>query len=332
MCDDALLAEAGARLGACLTNLDRNQEAMLHLEDAVARARSCGRLDILAVAITNLAFACSWEGDKHRSVALLREAVSVIERLSDRGWLVLALANLGDALIALGEWQEGRVHLEAALTLSEGLTSWVCAHARIYFARLLTRTGDMDGAVELLQETIPLAEQSGDLMALIDIQMHLAHFDIERGCAERAIQRLTLALDNTYPLRRSGVLVLLARAHLALGDAERAIQLASQARNEAARFAGVQRDALVVLGRAQTALGRWAEAEESLQAALRHAAFERDPQFEADVVLAMGELAAARGEPEIARTTFAEAIATYERLGAAAALERARAVAMRPAT
>jgi tetratricopeptide (TPR) repeat protein len=164
------------------------------------------------------------------------------------------------------------------------------------------------------------------------VQSLLAERDLRAGHPHAVRTRLAPRLDRPgadRTLLEDGwqvmpLLVLLAWAHLELGEVTRAAEMVAQAiireRVSHTRLALVE--ALWVQAMALTRQERWAAAEHALEEGLALARSMPYPYAEARLLHVYGQMHARKGEPEPARVRLEAALAIFERLGARKDTER----------
>ncbi len=91
--------------GTYLARVDRLDEAVFHLREAVRLAEQAERLDILGVVLGNLG-AILMARDTAAATEVIRRGIAVSRRTGDRRTLGVGIINLSLALLELGEWDE----------------------------------------------------------------------------------------------------------------------------------------------------------------------------------------------------------------------------------
>lgn len=189
-----------------------------------------------------------------------------------------------------------------------------------------TAEGAFEEAARRLEEAIDLAGQVWWAMPVRYMRSHRAELDLLQGRPRAALARLrpladAADLDWNYS---TILLSVLARAHLELGDAAKAEEVADRAIGEAEpmhnRLDAV--GALRVKGMAQSQQGRWDEAAGTLEEGLAMARSMPYPHAEACILHEYGVLHARKGEPERARERLRAALAAFGGLGAARDAQR----------
>ena len=91
--------------GTYLSRVDRLDEAVFHLREAVRLAEQADRLDTLAVVLGNLG-STLMARDTAAATDVIRRGIAVSRRTGDRRTLGVGIVNLCIALLELGEWDE----------------------------------------------------------------------------------------------------------------------------------------------------------------------------------------------------------------------------------
>ncbi|MBL8742330.1 MAG: tetratricopeptide repeat protein, partial [Myxococcales bacterium] len=240
-------AEARARLAAVLTNLDRGEEAEIHLEQALSDAEVW-----LGVGHPRLAGMLNAHGLNQKSRGQYAEAhrthlraLDILERAlgPDNPALEPALTNLGNASMHLGLLQEAEQHHRRAIRLKEKL--YGDEHPQVALglnnlANVMIQSKRWDEAVELHQRALSIRERSlqkGDRM----IGMSLTNLGDALAGAGRhaeAIEQYQLSVENleqalgpdhswlAYPLTGlANAYLLEKKPDLAVAPAERALSI-----------------------------------------------------------------------------------------------------------
>lgn len=241
--DQRALASAKRLLGEARHCLGQNEEAIVHLVDALALARESGDR---AAEAANLMFLGLVEQDRGSLCDAERHFNDCIDIAHDTGDRLMeagARGNLGyvrqlmgqyDAAADLYQWaltcydeidpplvgsaynmlalllhERGRYddameHASMALSRSRGFDRGVEAHALDTLARVQRDTGELDAALETAQRSTELASKLADLRAEIDALNTLGSIELLAGRFGAAAERHTNAVALA---RRSGVVV-----------------------------------------------------------------------------------------------------------------------------
>jgi tetratricopeptide (TPR) repeat protein len=184
--DPALYDQAGAAFDAALKHDPQ------HLEALVGQG-------VLALARHQFAQALSW-GERARAVAPRRAAVYGV---------------LGDAYTELGRYDEAVDALQQMVDIRPDLSSY----SRIAYQRELH--GDVDGAIEAMQQAVDAGAGSGE--SGLWVRAQLGNLSFSRGDLAQAEAQYsaTLRLRQDYPYAQEG----LAHVYAARGDSARAIAI-----------------------------------------------------------------------------------------------------------
>lgn len=251
------------------------------------------------------------QGHWSKGEPLLRQAMEPLKRAGKMYDYVLAVAFIGMAQMARGNYRAGRDSVLEALKQAEAIEHPTAVNvSRVAYGYILLNGGELELAVEHARTAERAASKMQD-HAWVYVAHGLAAWGLGRmGKYSEAMEEF--AKQEPYPAKLGGSIVLsdwfaAARAEitLAMGEVDCALELAQSALNLARKIGGVYAEglALRVLGQALTRLNlpRRREAEKELLNSL--AAFERE---NANVEAARTRLALARfyldsGRPEQAR-------------------------------
>ncbi|GAA0209063.1 BTAD domain-containing putative transcriptional regulator [Saccharothrix mutabilis subsp. mutabilis] len=271
--DHRALAAAKRLLGEARHCLGQNDEAIVHLTDALRLARESGDR---AAEAANLMFLGLVEQDRGRLSEAERhfnDCMGSGDRLMEAGakgnlgyvrqlmgrydaaeelyrWALTCYDEIDPALVGSacnmlallaherGRYDDAMEHVETALSLSRGYDRGVEAHALDTLARLQRDTGRLDAALETAQRSMELAVEIADVRAETDALNTLGSIELLAGRLPAAAQRHTSAVTLA---RRSGVVAqqlesLLGEAKvvLAMGEADAARELLRDVEQRAA--------------------------------------------------------------------------------------------------
>jgi tetratricopeptide (TPR) repeat protein len=227
----------------------------------------------------------------------------------------------------VGDWGQARAHFEAAMALDRQFgSSWVSPCCRHDLGRLALAEGAWDEATQYLEEGLAIAERTGDLFMVQELQRALAERDLVLGQAERARTRLLPLLDH-LPWENWVIPPLLARfawVQVELGELNEAEATVAQAIRgaQAMTYRVALVDALRVRAMVFTRQHCWVDAAHSLEEGLALARSMPYPYAEARLLHICGEMYAQKGEPEPAQEPLEAALAIFRRLGARKDAER----------
>jgi tetratricopeptide (TPR) repeat protein len=252
-------------------------------------------------------------------------ALEVAERSGDPDQIAYMMTAVASVELYTGNWDTCRRLVERSLDLVRPGASYTGTRPRMILGELLLRQGDWDAAERYLEEALTVVRQSNELQGMSIIFRLLAEKDLLQGHPQAALRHRELMPE--VPGNLSWVLLELpsvARAHLELGNVDRAAQLVEtvlqRAHDQNARLALAI--ALPVQGLILSKQRQWQEAEETLTEATALARSMPYPFGEASALYEWGRLDAARGEPQLARKHLEAALAIFQRLGARPYVER----------
>jgi predicted ATPase len=201
-------------------------------------------------ALANRGSIARGQNDFEQARALLREAAEQFERTGDDAGL--ATVNVRDAhlLLAEGQLDDARRHLERALDLRAGLGDRRGRGLALSGLGLVeTAAGDYDAAELYLAEAYDIFRRAGDRWGIASTLWRTADLALARGRLDDAEAALEEARSVLGPTQRerwiASTLVGLAEVSLLRGGGERAAELLGEARERyAARDDGPGVDAV----------------------------------------------------------------------------------------
>jgi hypothetical protein len=223
----------------------------------------------------------------------------------------------------MGDWIQARRFFERTRAISHQIgTSYPDGDSpvRLPFARLALAEGEWDLATHAVKEALGEAQESGEVAEQQEAHELLAELDLRQGRAREARERLALLRDHPGMEERrvTPLLVLLAWAHLELGEIEGAQEVIATAmrrlRADDDRLGLV--DALRVQAMVLARCGLAVEAVASLEEGLALAGAMPYPYAEARLLHVYGQMHAQKQEPAQARERLEAALAIFRRLGA----------------
>ncbi|MGI8825684.1 MAG: tetratricopeptide repeat protein [Chloroflexota bacterium] len=287
---------------------------MLPRETALPLAESAGDLETQLQALTNVADVYLATGELEASLGYRRRQRALAEKIADPEAMALAECLIGCTLTMLGDWLEARNHLEMARSAGASRDS---AQTLSFLGGLDIQEGDWETGTSLLEEASRTAEQTGDIQVLRLVQLQLSERDLLQERLGAVLARLEPMLaDGGADPTSFALLPNIAVAHLEMGDAERAEDIARQAVEQGGFYRLTLVDALRALGLVLVQQGRWNEAETTFSDGLSLARDVHYPLGEARMLLGRARLHASRGEPERAEARLREAAAIFHLLGA----------------
>ena len=320
-----------AYLGANLVHVDRVEEGMVLLDEALAAVagRDVEDFMVLEEIFCQLFSACEYAHDVTRAEQWIRVGEAIAERRRLPAVSAFCRTHYGGLMTVAGRWPEADVALTDAVRLwGLGQRSWLRAGALVRLADLRVRQGRVDEARQLLEG---LDVDPGAARALAAV--HLADGESERArdVLQRAVEQVEPGTTASVPLLALLVDVLLEQG--AIDDATAAADALAQC-GDGGTNAYVHAVAALARGRVCLAAGT-GEPLACLREALAGFARAQMPVELAHVRLELAQ--ALRGEqPDVALAEARAALDAFERLEAARQVDAAAAVlrslGVRPAT
>lgn len=209
----------------CLATVDRALAVSERIEDGLLRTHTRG-----CCAFWNLELR-GWREEDAQACAA---AVEAARRAGDRVLLSRHLAHAAYFQCLRSEYrsscQTAEEGLQLALEVGHAYYYLIC---QCYRARALLHRGEWGEMVRVLTEALAMAERNGHRLWTMHLRLLMAWlheeacaFDAARALCEHALTQAQ-EVDYGYGIRLS--LILLGRAHLGLGDNERAFDSFSEA-------------------------------------------------------------------------------------------------------
>jgi tetratricopeptide (TPR) repeat protein len=215
----ATLALLRARAAHALGDVETARQALIEAELARQAPASSSDRSFEAQAATargNLELRV----DAGKARASYEEAVSAATVSGDKRNEAVALADLGIALLALGEAEAGLTQLEAARTLaSEVGDERSEARCLMHLGRAHAALYDSRAAAQCFEEALELVRGQGDRRGEARVLFHVAKTYLDAGDAEKAREDALRALVLARSVGDEG---LVARAEEALAEARAA--------------------------------------------------------------------------------------------------------------
>jgi tetratricopeptide (TPR) repeat protein len=319
--DEWSLVYALMQQGMALGRLGHLAESLRMLEEAIPLAEAVGHLESLAIALSVASDVYKMRGDFDTYRRYTERAIAVTEQWGDPTYLTAGMAACGELAFYAGQWEQARADYERAMLMNRQIgASWSTVIPVGFLAQLCLAEGAWDEAAGYLEEALAVAAP----LDVPIVQCLVAEVALRAGRAEDARARLAPLCERRdrpeYSLPCPSLV--LAEAHLALGEVVEAEQVVARAiaaaRDEQARLLLVE--ALRVQAMVRIKQGRWAEAERALEEGLSLARGMPYPYGVARLWHVSGELHLQKGEP--ARERLQEALALFWRLGARKDAER----------
>jgi tetratricopeptide (TPR) repeat protein len=183
--DDVLLAQVFIVQGISYAILERAAESAAALEYAVRLTVKAGDREGEGRALTNLADVLA-PVDPRAAADAARTAADRARQVGARRQLAFALANLAEALLTVGDWDEAAAVFRTAYE-RDGLGSDDITH--LVFARLVALRGDVDATRQLLETELDRFRASEDPQDLSAVQLIEALQEAALGNDDAALEQ-----------------------------------------------------------------------------------------------------------------------------------------------
>jgi tetratricopeptide (TPR) repeat protein len=304
-----------------MTMVQHREEAVRAAEQARRVAEEAGALEILGIALADVAMLYMDRGEFAPSRVYWARAREVALQQGDPLQIACTTQNSGELAYYMGDWSQARVDLERAVAMTHPLGSpWGTWFALFPLGQLCLAEGDWEAVSRYVEEARTIAEHMCDSLGRRrEAQRLLAERDLLQGQPAAARSRLVPLLGGPGVDETDvAVLALLAWAHLELGELAEAEQVGAEAiarmRADNDRLDLV--DALRVQAMVATRQERWPEAEQALEEGLTLARSMPCPYAEGRLLHVCGEMHAQKGAPGLARKRLEAALTIFRRLGA----------------
>lgn len=168
------LTSVQINMGVACAFLGKNDEARVHLENAVRLADETGQPRSRAYALTSLAEVMIKAGQGEQAKEHCFSALEVFTEIGDRLGISAAYANLGMAERALGDLRSSEEYYRESLTSLDGLSMPRSLGLRkMEFAVLMAQKGDTETAKDLLEESKKLFKgiDAKDMLDRVDEEL-----------------------------------------------------------------------------------------------------------------------------------------------------------------
>jgi DNA-binding SARP family transcriptional activator len=324
--DDRLLVEAELARAYALPFMGRSTDFGQALEDVIQLAEKIGDLTTLCRALCALGPYYVEKGEVGKATRYLGRALELVERLGDRSRIALVTCTTGRVAFWCGEWNKARALYERSLSMYQELNARADTMIPLHgLGEVAMCRGEWETGVRYLQEHIAVAESTGDFRWLHLIHVLFAERDLLEGRPESARKRIEQHREHLELTEDTvlAALLVLARAHLDMGELERAQHIVGdavrQARESDIRM--ILAEALRVQGVVLSRRGNWEEAEASFREALTLAEAISCPYAAGRTLYEYGVMLLGAGSSEAARSRLEEALTIFRRLGARPYLE-----------
>jgi tetratricopeptide (TPR) repeat protein len=312
--------------GEALTALGRMSEALAAFRETRDTGQAVNDLEAVILGAGSLNLIYQMRGDFRRAREEAATVNAAAERLADPEFAIEAPTGMALLAFYSGQWDEARRYLARAqeVARSFGLSaSNIVMGVEGVISLVADSQEDRDDhalqARPRLERVGEQAERVDDAPLLWYVQPALAEDELVAGRPEAARARLrhVAALPSAKNAEALPIVPLLAWAEADTGDMERAEALLADcvSRATAAEHNFALVDALRVRALLATRRERWQEAADALNQSLALARPMPYPYAVAKALYAYGLLHAARGEPELARVRYTEALAILQTFG-----------------
>ncbi|MDG4821814.1 BTAD domain-containing putative transcriptional regulator [Asanoa sp. WMMD1127] len=229
---------------------------------------------------------------------------------------------MGPHLHWRGHWADWVMTQEAALAALEDTDETLGkAHVNSQLGLAYTEFGRYDDARARLQEAIGHFASLHHHTGLAEAYRRLAGISYKEERYDQALAALSTAFEQCVAgadrLSQGHVLNSIAWVQILRGEHQQALESAEQALPLIVEYGNLQGEAATrdTLGHALHHLGRYQEAADSYRAAIRVRQITGDRVYEANTLHRLGDNHAVAGEPDLAATTWREALAIMTDIG-----------------
>lgn len=327
--DHDLTALAGATEGRILVDGGQISEGLALLDEVMVAAAA----DELSPFVTGwvyclLLYTCQEVGDLRRASEWTEAAMRWSEARGEESWYPgLCQLHHCEVRTLRGDWSSAEEDaLRAAAELAP-FGDYLVAEGHYLAGEIRLRRGDVAGAEDAFRRAHELGR---------DPQPGMALARLAQGDPNSAANTLRLALGSGEgtPLRRARLLAAHVDSELATGNVDAAAESAARL-EDLAQHAGVMMlSALAARARGEVLLAQ-DDADGALPVLQEACSIYRElscPYEIAETRILVGSAARRAGDEDTARLEFQAALATFERLGAEPAAERARGLLQRRST
>jgi len=256
-----------------------------------------------------------------------RRGLEAARKMGESDGIVFALAVMVQELYASGDWDEASQFANegTALAKSAGVGR-TALYALMWSAWMHAARGEIEVAVSEGKEALRVAQDAHDSQGLGAAAMLLGRVWLAMGRPELAIQVIEPYFRDLLGDVHDWLLPTLACAYVRKGDlalAESTLPSGIESMRENVHRLTLV-DALRVLGMLRVEQARWDEANDAFEESVSMARAMPHPHVEAQGLLEWGAMHLRRDDHARARQLLSEALAGFEKLGAALDASRAR--------
>jgi serine/threonine-protein kinase PknK len=320
--DEARMAEARAYQGVALSYLGRQDEARVHLDEALAHARRSGSARAEGIALNSLGLVLHRRDDLEGARTAYLSASEAAERAEDAGTLATVQLALGGILQIGGEVAEAITRFEAAADMGRrsGRQS-IVTHALLNLANLDLHLGRLSHAKGSLTTLESQREQLAPAQRahLDGLQAELAE---GLGQLDESVRRFNAAASAFAALDRGvdaaearleGILVAARTSGVDVGELRREL---GQAEAELGGSPAHRALTLMASARVELVAGDERRARELIDSALTAARQAGQKEWLWRALEARAELEESGGQPLMARRDREEALTVLEEMAA----------------
>lgn len=239
--------------------------ALAHYRRAEGLARAADWTQAQGSALQGIGVATKQSGRPREALDYYRRALDLYRRGPHPADAAATLSNIGSAHIALGELPEAEQALTAARSLAEGTNAHFRTLVLVNLSLVLQEQGRLEGALEMLEESLGAAEQAGSSYARAVTLETLGHVRADAGrpdeAAEAFGEALTLARAVENKNCETACLIGLAASARGRGRYDEAAARLDDARTIADLTDAVMGSIEVLLGEAELDVARGAPAD-----------------------------------------------------------------------
>lgn len=181
----------------------QHAEAVRHLSESLALARSADDLDSAAAALNSLGENAYAENQPEAALSFYEQAFDLACKVGNRSDMAMIRANMGAIYLQRGDYatcrvrRAGQAHTLEALSMARAIESvWMTAAALHVLGTTSIYTDDESAALTYLSEATRLTRQIGSEAFLTSLLPDYALVLRRRGQVERALNLLGLALAH----------------------------------------------------------------------------------------------------------------------------------------
>ncbi len=274
-----------------------------------------------------------WHDDLEGARSAYESMAAAAKELGDDGSLPYILVMLGQIDCVLGRFEDARSETNEGLTIAEqaGQTA-LAAYGLAVRAVAEALLGQVEQALLSSSRSLDLARRTSGVPAWIFATWAMGHVALARGDAREAVAILGPLVEHhrRERIEEPGALLFVpdaVEAHIECGQFDTALQMLDSYESAARRLERVS--ALANCSRCRGLLaahdGRLDDASAAFEAALEWHAKLPLPLDRGRTLMALGATQRRLKQRREARATLEEALALFERIGAALWAERARA-------